>query len=150
MTLNPSNVGWRHKYSAELARIKNCPPKNLQTSIVEAYRFAMADFHHRNNALPVAKISPTRVLPHNGGPIVDCCAAFSLSMYVSLGDIRRKIEMAGDSAPQLMKRLGNHYVKVALKDSDGQHTRPNVYGHFEFFERDSFNLLASVTEFHPL
>ncbi|MDR6741000.1 hypothetical protein J2X56_003024 [Herbaspirillum sp. 1173] len=149
MTLNPSHVGWRHKYSAELAKIKNCPPRDLQTSITEAYRFAMADINHRNNVLPVAKIKPDRVLP-NGGPIVECCVAFSLSMYVSLGDIRRKLEMAGDTAPLMMKRLGNHYVKVLLKDSDGQHTNPNRYGHFEFFERDQFNLLDSITEFQPI
>ncbi|MFA6068111.1 MAG: hypothetical protein WC810_06000 [Janthinobacterium sp.] len=134
-----------HKYSTKMATITKCPPKSNLTEIDVGYRFAFSNVADVRNFLPVAKISPHRTLP-NGKKIVDCCSGWSLSMYTTLDKLQSRVLKTADNAPQFMKRVGDSFIKVKLTKACGEHTKPDGTGHFEFFERSTFDGNSAVVE----
>lgn len=72
-------------------------------------------------------------------PISQCCTGFALSMYTSPDTLMNKVRLAKKSAPQLLKRIGDHIAEVALGPTDGVCGQASSQGHFDFFERVTFN-----------
>lgn len=137
------------KYALRVKGLTRCPPPKLGNSISVSYRFAFANLHDPRNFLPTSLINPQRKIPVAGkpdAPITDCCEAWALSMFTSLDDLKSKLKVAKSAAPMLMKRLGDHYVELALTPACGNHTSPNKFGHFDFFERASFVGLSAVVK----
>jgi hypothetical protein len=137
------------KYATEIRNIAKCPMHLNFSQIEVAYRFALADVESVKNFLPVARLQPERTLPGNK-PIKDCCAGWSLSMYTTLEALQSKARKTIKTAPKFLKRVGDHYSQVKLTESCGLHTGPNSEGHFEFFERTTFDGRQALVSHGPL
>jgi hypothetical protein len=108
-----------------------------------AYRFAFSDASNESNFLPVAKLQPSRTLP-DGRPVVECCEGWSLSMYTTLDKLQSKAKKTLKTSPQFLKRVGDCYMQIKLTAACGVHTDPNNSGHFDFFERATFDCSKAI------
>lgn len=130
------------KYHTQLAAIENCPPLGLQSPTGPAFRFAKLPLTHPDNELPIAYLTPTRVIA--GKAVIECCNCYSLSFFQTLPQLRAKFAKGLKNAPNLAKRLGTHYVQINLTNNSGRCTPANSSGHFELFEFSSFSIHAAV------
>ncbi len=137
------------KYAAEIKDIAKCPLRPNFAQIQSAYRFALADVESIKNYLPIALLQPERTLP-GSKPVKDCCAGWSLSMFTSLEALQSKARKTIKTSPKFLKRVGDHYAQVKLTDACGVHTGPNSEGHFDFFERSTFDGRQAVLSHGPL
>jgi len=157
-TPNPSQVGGsvqggigtvasqqapKLKYISEITKIAGCPPMSCQGSACQGYRFAPASLSDKA-FLPVALVTPQRIL--RGRPITQCCTAYSLSLFQTLDQLRKRAEEGKKTAPNFLKRVGDHFVRLDISASDGVSSAPNGHGHFDFFERVTFDALKCVVE----
>lgn len=126
------------KYRAQIREIVRCPDEPHFTSVGVGYRFAHADVGHDGNYLPIALIQPDRKL-HGQKPVGECCTGWSLSMYTTLDALQNRVRKAGAYAPKFLKRVGDHFIQIKLTPACGVHTDINDEGHFDFFERETFN-----------
>jgi hypothetical protein len=126
------------KYGAQIRTIAKCPVHPHFTDLGMGYRFAKADIDHADNYLPIAKIDPDRTL-HGQKPVTECCTGWALSMYTTVDALVARVHKAGVYAPKLLKRVGDHFIQVKLTPACGVHTGINDEGHFDFFERETFN-----------
>ena len=136
------------KYDVELRALPDCPPSCATPRTTDAYRFAHAELAHPNNSLPVAKINPKRNV--HGRPVTTCCTAFALSVFDSLPNLRAKALQLKKNNPNILKMLGDKFIKLNVSPSSGLSSLPAASGHFELFESDTFDLLASIAECGPL
>lgn len=130
------------RYAKEIQAIATCPPLTASPADTVGFRFAFPNLNDKNNFLPVALIKPERI--HAGQPITQCCSGYALSMYTSAESLLQKVHAAKKTAPNLLKRLGNHFVELKITASDGLCGTPNGTGHFDFFERVNFVGPAAV------
>lgn len=100
-----------------------------------AYRFVFQDLENSVNFLPPGVISPARFV--NGEAAV-CCSSYALSMYESLEQLTEWAKKSRKTSPMILKRIGDHVAHVRVTVLDGKRTRPNSYGHFDFFESVNF------------
>jgi hypothetical protein len=132
-----------YKYAEDLSRIADCPEKPNFKQIAVAFRFAHADLNSSANFLPTALLQPDRTV-HGHKPIRDCCVGWSLSMFTSLEALEDRARKTIKTAPNFLKRVGDHYSQLKLSAVCGVHTAPSSNGHFEFFERTSFDGKSAV------
>jgi hypothetical protein len=114
-----------------------------------AFRFAYADRDDRNNFLPIALITPGRMLP-DGLQVKKCCACFSLSHFQTLTQLKSAARKGLSRAPNFLKKVGDHFFEVALTAAAGVCTEASGSGHFELFEYQKFDLSAAVARHEPL
>lgn len=126
------------KYATEIREIAKCPVQPNDASIGMAYRFAQADLSDETNYLPTALLQPDRSMPGRK-PIAECCVGWSLSMFTTLDALQERARKTLKNSPKFLKRVGDHYTQVKLTSACGVHTGPNNDGHFEFFERSTFD-----------
>lgn len=126
------------KYANEIREIAKCPVHPHDASIGMAYRFALADLADEKNYLPTALLQPDRSMPGRK-PIAECCVGWSLSMFTTLDALQERARKTIKNSPKFLKRVGDHYTQVKLTATCGVHTGPNNEGHFEFFERSTFD-----------
>ena len=126
------------KYAREIKEIAQCPCYPNYTDIGIGYRFALADVTDTKNFLPLALLDPDRTMPGRK-PITTCCEGWSLSMFTTLDALQARAAKAAKRNPKFLKRVGDHYTQVKLTDLCGVQTEPNNSGHFEFFERATFD-----------
>lgn len=131
------------KYALEIKEIAKCPSQPHFSSIGMAYRFAHSDVENEKNFLPIARVQPDRSLP-GGKPVGECCEGWSLSMFTTLDALQDKAKKAIKSSPQFLKRVGECYTQLKITSSCGVHTDPSSSGHFEFFERATFDCRKAV------
>lgn len=135
--LQPAQVAVPFKYAVQIRDIAKCPVQPNFTNIGMAYRFAKANVDDDANYLPIALLEPDRSLPGRK-PVTECCAGWSLSMFTTLDALENRVRKTGDFAPKFMKRVGDHFIQLKLTPACGVHTDVNNEGHFEFFERETF------------
>lgn len=126
------------KYATEMKDIEGCPLKETKTDIEVAYRFAFLAVKDTQNFLPIALLNPQRSMP-GGKHIAKCCEAWSLSMFTTLEALQNKLKKVSETSPFFTKRVGEYFTQIKLTPSCGVHTVPNSSGHFEFFEKASFD-----------
>ncbi|WP_459568538.1 hypothetical protein [Cupriavidus sp. 8B] len=131
------------RYAKEIQEIAICPPMAVQPLSTVGYRFVFQDLSNKRNFLPVALLQPDRIL-NDKQPITQCCSGYALSMFTSEENLAGKVRAAKKSAPMLLKRLGDHFVELAITAADGLCGEPSNTGHFDFFERVTFNATAAV------
>lgn len=127
-----------YKYATEIRDIAQCPVQPNDASIGMAYRFALSDLSDEKNYLPTALLQPDRSMPGRK-PIAECCVGWSLSMFTTLDALQERARKTLKNSPKFLKRVGDHYTQVRLTSACGVHTGPNNDGHFEFFERSTFD-----------
>lgn len=126
------------KYATEIREIAKCPIQPHNAAIGMAYRFAQADLSDEKNYLPAALLQPDRSMPGRK-PITECCVGWSLSMFTTLDALQERARKTIKNSPKFLKRVGDHYTQLTLTSTCGVHTGPNNEGHFEFFERITFD-----------
>lgn len=131
------------KYSAEIKSISGCPPTSCTGAARVGFRFAPAKLSHEA-FLPVALIKPQRIL--KGRPITQCCTGYSLSLYQSLDQLKKRAEAGIKTSPLFLKRIGDHFVRMTVGPQDGVSSVAAADGHFDFFEYVAFKGLDSVEE----
>ena len=144
-----SQVAVPLKYAYEIKHLSGCPEQPTYANVGIAYRFAQATVEHQDNFLPIARLQPLRVAP-GGKPVVDCCEAWSLSMFTTLSALQAKAKKVCKTSPKFLKRVGEFYTQVKLTPQCGVHTQPNSSGHFEFFERATFDGVKAVIHHEKL
>ena len=131
------------KYAKEIQGIASCPGSLPAPRDMVGFRFVFANIDNPKNFQPVALLQPQRVLK-NGTPVTDCCSAYALSMFSSLEAMRQKVGIASESSRLLMKRIGDHFAQVEIRAPNGLCGVPDRRGHFDFFERSTFDGIAAT------
>ncbi len=70
---------------------------------------------------------------------------YALSMYESRDQLKKKLVLASQTAPKLVKALGDHCVELRITALDGVRTRADASGHFDFHESLSFDAPTATT-----
>jgi len=129
-----------YKYEEQLAEHKPCPPRSLTCFAGTAFRFNGEQID--GSAFLPQAISNAQILA--GKEKSHCCSLFALSMYESLEKLRNKAQIALETQPNMLKRLGTFFVEIEIKDCDGERTKANTFGHFDFFERSCFEATSAI------
>lgn len=138
VAVQPAQVVVPFKYAVQIKEIAKCPVHPNFTDVGMAYRFAQANVNDDSNYLPIALLQPDRSLPGRK-PITECCTGWSLSMFTTLDALQNRVRKTGDFAPKFLKRVGDHFIQLKLTPACGVHTDVNNEGHFDFFERETFD-----------
>ena len=133
--------GFEFKYHVELAPLAGCPPPAAKQPLGVGYRFATAVLTDSKNALPPYKISPARWV---GDRRRLCCSVFALSMFSTRDALLKRVRAGLLASPCFLKRIGDHYVQVALKPDCGRQTDASLTGHLDLHEYRGFNLSSAV------
>jgi hypothetical protein len=123
------------KYAHEIKQVCDCPPASSQSVDCYAYRFAFDKLD--KSFTPVALFNPQMTV--SGRPVAHCCEGYSLSMFDTLEQLRKRARAGLDRAPNFLKRIGDHFVRIKLTALDGIRTPSSSNGHFEFFEAATFD-----------
>ncbi|MBO2977506.1 hypothetical protein [Burkholderia pseudomallei] len=138
----PAAVSGQLRYAAEIKRLTCCPPTDAQALNIVGFRFAFEDLEHRDNYLPLAKITPERAIA--GQPVTECCTGYSLSVFNSLDALASRARKVLKTSPQFLRRVGDHFVQLKITAEAGICTAPNNSGHFDLFELDTFSCRGAV------
>jgi hypothetical protein len=128
------------RYEERMNKHSPCPPQARAPWSGKAYRL-----------IPSA-IDPKHFVPQavaNEAVLKDkkqksCCSLHSLSMYESADRLKEKILGVLETQPNYLRHLGDHVVELQISQGDGERTAANSYGHFDFFERTSFDAMAVI------
>lgn len=146
MTHQPPKIDWtKLKYYSYLRSSSDFPPHGVERRKKIGFRFVNEDLYHKDNFLPVAFIS-SRPRPEKEQSKKMRCGDYALSMFSSAEELARKAKSAKKSAPNFLKRVGDHFAKMMIDETDGICEKSNKTGHFNFYEDENFDGIDSVSE----
>lgn len=127
----------------------SCPEEDFCTfEDKECYRFIFNDMSHPHNFLPVAFITPSRVLTD------DChykCALYGLSLYAKKeGAIQKYKELTKMSSKKFKEKIGTHIAKGIISPDLGQITKEGYLTHFELYEFENVDISRNFSMIEPL
>lgn len=127
------------KYKQAYQKLETeCPPKEYQGRIVEAYRWVFDNIEEPRNFTPQYFKNPKRFLPLSNDKK---CTAMSLSLWSSKEAAKEafnflKDKFAGNKA---YKVLGTKIAKGNLTEEDGVNSKIREDGHFSHHQSESTN-----------
>lgn len=71
---------------------------------------------------------------------------YALSCFETLEGLKQLVKRMSKTSPQFLKRAGDHYAKMSIRNTDGMFTKPNAKSHFDFHEYITFVATTSVVE----
>jgi hypothetical protein len=136
------------KYQNDIKKIVGCPSATCVPADVVCYRLVFSDISHRKNFLPVAILEPNRQI--SSSSIQQCCSAYALSVFKTLPQLKGHVAKVLKSAPQFLRKVGDHYVELQVTVNDGACGEYRSSGHFSFFEATGFSPAKAVRSHQKL
>lgn len=132
------------KYEDQVSSLNCCcPPTELCSPSLKAYRFVNEDLNHKNNYLPPLLINPTRINEHCSDEKI--CSGYALSFYTDLSKAERQLKKYLERKRSLAKTLGSSIGSIELNRSDGLMGSVDKKKHFDLFEFKSVILQGRFT-----
>lgn len=135
------------RYHAFISKLDSCPAHATLRCNEPAYRVVHSDLKHPDNFVPQAVSQPDRLATASDSRQ---CGLWSLSLYRDPQQLRNLILKMEKTSPKFRKIVGDHYVKLDMKEHDGRRTPDDQFGHFNFYEYTTFDAHTAVQEHGPL
>lgn len=71
-------------------------------------------------------------------------------MYGDPQQLRNLILRMEKTSPNFRKIVGDHFVKLDMREHDGRRTAEDKFGHYNFYEYTTFDAHSAVQEHGPL
>ena len=135
----------KYKYEIKIQSICNCPRDPYYPIQTKGYRMVNANQWDKKNYLP-------RNIKFNNSHANNSinCTDLALSFYISEKKLLAVALNSNRYGKNLYKKLGDHFVEIALDQFSGMQSKPSSSGHFDLYEFINFDCINSVKSFQKI